>query len=142
MSLIKLNWRPNKTEIRKFGVIFLVGCGILGLAKYLAPFGLWHCNEQFGVILMFAGLFIGGVAIAIPRAALPFYWVWLSIAFVMGNIMSRVLIVAMYFLIITPVGFLSRIVGRDKLQLKRRSVGSYWHPIHLPKDIETYERQF
>ena len=142
MSLIKLNWRPDKTEIRKFGVIFLVGCVIIGLAKFLAPFGLWQRNEQFGLILVLAGLFIGGVAIAIPRAALPFYWAWLSIAFITGNIMSRVLIIAMYFLIITPVGILSRIVGRDKLQLKRRSIGSYWHPIHLPKEIEMYERQF
>jgi hypothetical protein len=76
------------------------------------------------------------------KLALPFYWLWLGIAYVMGNIMSRVIITAIYLFIFTPMHFLSSLVGRDRLQLKKPQTDSFWLDISLPKEIERYERQF
>lgn len=119
------------------------GFVLIGLVKYFWPFERFiDRNETLGLWLIGIGLVIGAIGLTGTRLALPFYWAWLGIAFVMGNIMSRVIIAGIYFLIFTPMRILSDTVGRDKLQLKKRKTDSYWSDISLPKEIEKYERQF
>ena len=88
------------------------------------------------------GIAVGAIGMTGTRLALPFYWIWLSIAYVIGNIMSRVMITAIYYLVFTPMRLISSLAGRDKLQLKRPQTDSYWHDISLSKEIDEYERQF
>lgn len=119
------------------------GFVLIGLVKYLWPFEqLIAKNETAGLWLIAVGIVVGAIGLTGTRLALPFYWAWLGIAYVMGNVMSRVIMAAIYFMIVTPMHFLSAIAGRDKLQLKKRKTDSYWHDISLPTEIEKYERQF
>lgn len=143
MPFVKLNWRPGRKELRQFGAIFLGGFVIIGLVKYLWPFERFLTrDETVGFWLIVIGVVVGAIGLTGTRLALPFYWLWLGIAFLMGNIMSRVIITAVYFLIFTPIGLVSRAVGRDPLQLKKPDVESYWHNLKFPKDVESFERQF
>ena len=143
MSLVALNWRPGKRELRQFGAIFLVGFVTIGLLKYFWPWELLITRDQgLGLILIMVGLAVGSLGLTGHRVAMPFYWAWLSIAFVIGNVTSRLIIGGVFFLVVTPLGLLSRLVGRDRLWLKRPIETSYWQNISLPKDIEQYERQF
>lgn len=143
MSLIKLNWTPGKKELRSFGVIFMAGFVLIGLVKYFWPFERFLTqNKTVGFWLIVLGIVVGAIGLTGTKLALPFYWLWLSIAFVMGNIMSRVIIAAIYYLLFTPMRFLSLLVGRDRLQLKKPSTDSYWLDISLPTEPEKYERQF
>lgn len=143
MSLVKLNWHPNKRELRAFGAVFMGGFVIIGLIKYFWPFErIFTKNETFGIWMIGIGIAVGAVGLTGTRLALPFYWVWLGIAYVMGNIISRIIITAIYLLVFTPMRLLSNIIGRDPLQLKPRNTDSYWLDISLPKEMEKYERQF
>ena len=143
MSFVKLNWHPNKREIRQFGAIFLTGFVTIGALKYFWPWE-WFLSrdEGLGLILIVVGLVVGAIALTGTRVALPLYWAWLGIAYVLGNIMSRVIITAIFFLVVTPLGFLGRLVGRVRLSLSKPDGESYWQEISLPKEIERYERQF
>ena len=143
MAFVQLNWNPNKKELRSFGAIFMGGFVLIGLVKYFWPFERFITqNKAAGLWLIGIALVVGAVGLTGTKLALPFYWIWLGIAFVMGNIMSRVIITAIYMLIFTPMRFLSSLAGRDKLQLKKPIGDSYWHDISLPNEIEKYERQF
>ena len=143
MSFVKLNWHPNKKELRQFGAIFLTGFVAIGALKYFWPWEwLFSRNEKVGLILIIVGLIVGAIALTGMRVALPFYWAWLGIAYVFGNIMGRIIIAAIFFLVVTFLGLLSRLVRRDRLQLKKPDSTSYWQQISLPKEIEQYERQF
>lgn len=143
MAFVQLNWKPNARELRSFGVIFMGGFVLIGLVKYFWPFEwLISRNQTFGLWMIGIGVIVGAIGLTGTRLALPFYWVWLGIAYVMGNIMSRVIMGAIYFLLFTPMRLLSTLVGRDKLQLRKPKRDSYWHDISLPKEIEKYERQF
>ena len=95
-----------------------------------------------GIWLIAIGIIVGGIGLTGSRIALPLYWAWLGIAYVLGNVMSRVIVTLIYFLVFTPMGLLGKILGRDKLQLKRPNRDSYWQDISLPAEIEAYERQF
>ncbi len=143
MSLVKLNWKPSPKELRQFGAIFGIGFLLIGLAKY---FWIWNRlferDEKLGTILILTGVVVGAIGLTGTKLALPFYWFWFGIAFVLGNIMSRIVITLIYYGVITPMGLVARLSGRDKLQLKKRAVQSYWQDISLPSDPEKYKRQF
>ncbi len=143
MSLVKLNWKPSPKELRQFGAIFGSGFLLIGLVKY---FWIWNWlferNEKLGLIFIFIGIVGGAIGLTGTKLALPLYWVWIGIAFVLGNIMSRVVITLIYYGVITPISVVARLLGRDKLQLKKRAVQTYWQDISLPHEPEKYKRQF
>ena len=143
MSLVKVNWKPSPKELRQFGAIFGSGFLLIGLVKYFWIWGwLFERNEKAGLIFILIGIVGGAIGLTGTKLALPLYWVWMGIAFVLGNIMSRVVITLIFYGVITPMSFVARLLGRDKLQLKKRAVQSYWQDISLPHEPEKYERQF
>lgn len=143
MPFVQLNWKPDRKELRQFGAIFLSGFVLIGLVKYFWPFEwLLSQNKTFGLWMIGIGVVVGAIALTGSRIALPLYWAWLGIAYVLGNIVSRVIITLIYFLLFTPMRVLGSLAGRDKLQLKKRNTDSYWLDISLPKEAEKYERQF
>ena len=120
MSLVKLNWKPSSKELRQFGAIFGGGFLLIGLVKY---FWIWNWllerNEKLGLIFILIGIVVGAIGLTGTKLALPFYWAWIGIAFVLGNIMSRVVIGLIYYAVITPMSIAARLLGRDKLQIKK-----------------------
>jgi hypothetical protein len=143
MSFVKLNWHPGKRELRSFGAIFLSGFVLIGALKYFWPWTfLINRDEQLGAVFMGVGVVVGLIALTGSRIALPLYWAWLSIAFVLGNISSRVIAALIFFLVVTPLGMLGRLLGRDRLQLKKPEGESYWRAISTAGSPEQYERQF
>lgn len=143
MPFVKLNWKPNKKELRQFGAIFMGGFLVTGLVKYFWPFERFISkNEILGVWMVGIGLLVGAIGLSGSRIALPLYWAWLGIAFVLGNIMSRVIMAAIYFFVFTPMRLLGNLIGRDKLQLKKPQTDSYWLDIKFSKTKEDYEKQF
>jgi hypothetical protein len=56
--------------------------------------------------------------------------------------MSRVIVALIYYTVITPPSFLGRIIGRDRLRLRKPVTDTYRHDISLPAEPEKYERQF
>lgn len=146
MPFVKLNWKPSKKDLRSFGAIFIGGFVLIGLVKYLWPFEwtflLLSKNETVGLWLIGIGILVGAIGLTGSRFAVPFYWAWLGIAYVAGNIMSRVIMTMIYVLVFTPMRILGYFVGRDKLQLKKPRTDSYWLDINFPTTKEEYERQF
>jgi hypothetical protein len=143
MPFVQLNWKPDRRELRQFGAIFMGGFVLIGLVKYFWPFEwLLSQNKTFGLWMIGIGVVVGAIALTGSRIALPLYWAWLGIAYVLGNIMSRVIITLIYFLLFTPMRVLGSLAGRDKLQLKKAVKDSYWLDISLPKEAKKYERQF
>ena len=143
MPFVQLNWKPNKKELRQFGAIFMGGFVLIGLVKYFWPFE-WFIskNETIGFWLIGLGLVVGAIGLTGSRLGLPLYWSWLGIAYVMGNIISRVIMGLIYYLLFTPMRLLGNLIGRDKLQLKKPGTDSYWLDISFPTEKEQYEKQF
>jgi hypothetical protein len=143
MSFVKLNWNPSKKELRSFGGIFLGGFVAIGVIKYLWPFErIFTQNRTVGLSFIAIGIIVGAIGLTGTKLALPFYWIWLGLAWLLGNIMSRLVVTALYYLLFTPMRILNNLIGRDKLQLKKPQTESYWLRISLPKEAEKYERQF
>lgn len=144
MPFVHLNWKPGKRELRSFGAVFMGGFLLIGLTKYLWPFERFLTkNESFGLWMIGIGLVVGAIGLSGTKLALPLYWGWLSIAYVMGNVMSRVIMTLIYFLVFTPMRVVGQIIGRDRLQLKKPAGDTtYWADLHVNERPDRYERQF
>jgi hypothetical protein len=129
--------RAGARELRKFGLLVGGVLAALGMVSWLrhkpsAP-RLWAP----GVLLMF----FGWVA---PRALKYVYLAWMSLAIVLGFVVSNVVLTLFFYVVIMPIGILARCAGKDFLGLKLDSnAASYWLPRErkLGKP-EEYERQF
>jgi hypothetical protein len=89
-----------------------------------------------GAALVVAGLFI-------PVAARGFHNAWMRFAVVLGAINSRILLTLMYYLVMTPYGLVSRLVGRDPLRRRGKGGESHWiERKHTRQGREQFERLF
>lgn len=136
MSMIDIDWRPAPRELRKFGVVVMIGFGVIGSVLHFG-FG----EPVTARVLWAAGAVLGVPALTGTVIGLPGYWLWMGVAFVMGNIVSRVLLTVIYYGLITPIGLLRRLLGHDPLQRRKRK-GSYWHDIERGSGDTGYERLF
>ncbi|TAN50168.1 MAG: hypothetical protein EPN26_10465 [Rhodospirillales bacterium] len=127
----------RKSDLRKFGVT--VGAVLLafGVLSAWRNNGLQYWFSVPAVALVFGGL-------AAPGALLPLQKVWMTLALLMGFVMTRVILTLLYYLVVTPTGLLMRILGKDFVQRKfDRPSASYWI-VRPPTALTThdYERQF
>lgn len=106
----------------------------------------------FSLVLIFrdqavaAGIFIGlaaycGITLFVFKRALrPLYGFWMAVAWLLGKIISPLVLGLVYYGVITPIGLVLRLTGHDKLNLKRPEGPSFWHDI--PERAETDEKRF
>lgn len=53
-----------------------------------------------------------------PDIFRPAAWFWFGLSHFMGTIVSSILLSVLFFLLVTPVGFIRRLAGADSLQLR------------------------
>jgi hypothetical protein len=137
LALLTYKRNFSRRELRWFaGLWFPAFCALLGTIAYrkLGSAELAYVIWATGAALSVLGFFVE----AIIR---PCYAALLAITFPLGWLMSHVLLLAMYFLVIAPVGFLVRRI-RSPLELRfDRSAPSYWIP-RKESALERYFRQF
>ena len=59
------------------------------------------------------------LTMAWPNAFRPLAFFWFGLSHFMGNIVSKVILSILFFLVVTPIGLIRRLAGADSLQLKK-----------------------
>jgi len=107
-------------EVRKFGILFALICAIVVLYLVWKESQLWPYFVGGAGFFLVAGLF----GHSILR---PMYIGWMKFAFVFGWINTRILLGVFFYIVLTPIGLVLRLTGKDLLTLKiDRSATSYW----------------
>jgi hypothetical protein len=142
MSLVAIDWNPDAKTMRKFGISTMLGCAAIGAFLY---FGIWPAAKPstgFGAFIWIAGALTGVTALLGPRIGKPLYCIWMGIGYVVGNIVSRLVLAMVFYLLITPMGLVMRLIGRDPLQLRKKEAETFWQDIPQANEDGRYERQF
>ena len=131
------NIKSEKNDLRNFGII--VGIILLIISGFL----FWKEKEAFQILLTF-GFTLSILGIAIPFILKPVYWAWMIFATILGWIMTRVILSMLFYIILTPIGLIARLFGKQFLELKwDRSQNSYWNMKTVePFNKKNYEKQF
>jgi hypothetical protein len=138
-----VNWNPSSAEKRKFALSLIIGfpllAGFFSIVLWIAT----HSWKPFFLWLALLGFAVGVILWLLPAIARPFYVVWYFIACCLGYVVGNFLLVAFYYLVITPIGFFLR--GRGRLSLRKGfdpGAGTYWREVEKTVDSESYYRQF
>jgi len=135
MSLIEINWHPSQKELRNFGMISVIASACISLLLYL----LKGLGIQWALFIFI--IFLGStVSVRLTRII---YLVLILMTVPIGLVVSFILLAIFYFLLLTPIGLLFRLMGRDPLHRKfDSSKESYWLTRHPPQSLGRYFRQF
>jgi hypothetical protein len=139
MALMEVDWHPGKKQLRTFGVSGFVASMVLaGVLVFL-----WGVAVAWALGVLVAGVLILLCSLISPKAARILYLVLTVAALPIGFVVSFVLLASFYFLLLTPVGLIFRLIGRDPLHRSfDRSADSYWVPRRPPTNMNRYFHQF
>jgi saxitoxin biosynthesis operon SxtJ-like protein len=131
----KLKTGPR--ELRNFGLMVggvFVAIGLLLLLRHKPSYPFFLCP---GVALVVFG------AVA-PRVLKYLYIAWMSVALTLGFILSYVILTLLFFVLVTPIALLARLLGKDFLARKLdKQATTYWIRCETEaKAPANYERQF
>ena len=137
MALIEIE-EPTPSALRWFGLPFLAFFALFDLV-------LW----TRGVTLELLGG-IGGAALAVcalyylvPALRRPIYMGWMYAAYPFGFVIAHVVMAAIYFLVITPIGLLTRLAGRRTISRSfDSSADSYWQRREPRRGFGAYFKQY
>ena len=128
---------PNsKKDIRSFGItIGIILFIISGLLMY-------YEKEIFQTIAVLASALIG-LGLVLPMLLKPIYFVWMVFAAILGWLMTRVILSVVFYLIMTPIGLITKLLGEDFLALRKVESDSYWNYRDSSEEkSQNYEKQF
>jgi len=137
MPIHSIKKRSFRQE-REFGL--LVG-GIFALLG-----GWWIFREKFyyvarvflpiGSIGVLLGLFAPAL-LTVPRR-----W-WMAMAEGISFVTTRIILAVVFFVVVTPIGWIKRLTGWDPLRRRSKTGESYWEPYPAKqKDPRHYEKMF
>lgn len=119
--MLSPSWYPDQKQLRQFAIISLFGFGLFGAIAYFR-FG-W---QTAGCVLWAVGALTFVAGLASPSSILPVYTLLMLIATPIGWVVSHVLLILLFYLIMTPVALVFRMIGRDALRLRKPQTDSYW----------------
>ena len=112
-------------------VLALIGAWQLYRSRDMVAYGLW--GDAAAVL----------VCAAVPAAAIRFHRYWMGLATALGYVNSRILLSAIYYLLMTPIGGVLRLVGYDPLTRRGAKLPSYWMARAQKRQTrERFERAF
>jgi hypothetical protein len=131
------NIKQSPKDLRKFGLT--VGTVLLLIAFFL----IWkHGPSQF--YFLYIGAFLVLAGFLFPSILRPLNKAWMTLAVLLGWVMTRVILSLLFYLVITPISLIARISGKHFLDLKiDKTRATYWEKRkNVPSSPVDYERQF
>jgi len=131
------NIKSGKRELRQFGITIAVVLGLLG------SWFLWR-ERDGGYLLLISAILFLALGLLIPNLLKPLQKLWMTLAVLLGWLMTRVILTILFYLVVTPIGLLAKICGKDFLNRKfNKTAQSYWIPRKATtSDKKNYENQF
>jgi hypothetical protein len=113
--------RLTPRQGRSFGLT--VGGAFLAIAAFV----WWRGHLKTAAVLAGLGFLLAAAGIAIPTRLGPVERAWMSMALALSKVTTPIVMGAIYFMVITPIGLARRVFGSDPL-VHRPSGDGFWKP--------------
>ena len=118
---------------RSFGIVFFVVFFLIALYPLIN-------NEDIRIWSLVISLIFLILGLINSRILNPLNKLWFKFGILLGKIVSPIIMGIIFFLVVTPIGFIMRILGKDLLNLKFNSNKTYWIEKKDPKS--SMKKQF
>ena len=116
MSDIKNN---NKPSNKNFGIVFFIV--FLLVAFYPLTF-----NGEIKIWSLLISLIFLLLGIINSKILTPLNKTWYKFGIILGKIVSPIIMGIIFFLVVTPVGLIMKVLKKDILNLKYNNDKTYW----------------
>ena len=124
----------NMGSDRSFGIIFSIVFLIISLWPLIAGESIRIWPLFFTIILLIIS-YARPVLLHTPNK------LWFKFGLILGNIIAPIIMGIVFFIVITPIGLIMRLIGKDLLNKKiNKSLTSYWNK--REQMIGTMKNQF
>lgn len=138
MALVDINWNPPPKDLRIFAVLQLIFFAVVAAVTYQRTGAAGTATAIVAISAVV--LVVGSLK---PTWLRWVYVVWMAAVFPIGFVVSHVLMAAVFYLVVTPIGLIMRIMGRDPMHRKfDPEARTYWQPRKPPQGNRSYFRQF
>jgi uncharacterized iron-regulated membrane protein len=110
---------PDTKAYRQFALLFFLVLG--GFGGYLLP-----GRMAAGAVLLTLSLVFAIFGIFRPTGLRRPYRAWMTLAVILGFFVSRSLLIFVYYLIVTPIGWGGRLFGKVFLEKIDPAAETYW----------------
>jgi hypothetical protein len=118
-------------------------CVVAFVLLAIAAWNFYRGRTNVVRIFTASGALLLVIGFLIPAAARAFHTGWMRFASALGHVNSRVLLSLMFYGVLTPYGFVSRLAGRDPLRRRGQRLESYWIKRKTTRQTsEQFERLF
>jgi len=104
---------------RSFGIVFFVVFLLIALYPLLKESDLRIWSLLISLIFLALGLLNSNLLTPLNK-------LWFKFGLFLGKIISPLIMGLIFFAVVTPIGILMRILGKDLLNLKFNKKKSYW----------------
>ena len=135
--MISIQWNPDQKQLRQFaGIWFPAFCALLGwlIGKKTGHWGVVQVAWLVCGLQALLGIFY-------PPAIRPVFVGLILLTYPIGWVASHLLLGAIFYLLVTPIGLILRMTGHDPLQLKPPAGDSLWKSPVGKTDAASYLRQ-
>ncbi len=126
----------NRKTLRNFGLLFF------GIFCILAGMMYWKANPFWPWLVMASIVFLL-IVVFFPMSLRQPYRLWMSLAFVMGWFMTRLILSTLFFVVMTPMRMVLRWLKKDLLdETIQKDAGTYWNKYEGIQDKDRYGKQY
>ena len=104
---------------RSFGIVFFIVFLLIAIYPLINNEGLRIWSIIIAIFFLILGLINS-------KVLTPFNKLWFKFGLLLGKIISPIIMGIIFFLVVTPIAFIMRIIGKDLLNLKFNKNKSYW----------------
>ena len=111
---------------RSFGIVFFIVFLLIALYPLTNSQDIRIWSVIISIIFLVLGLFNS-------KILTPLNKLWFKFGIFLGKIISPIIMGIIFFLVVTPIGLLMRLLGKDLINLKYSNNKSYWIEKKGPK---------
>ena len=119
---------------RSFGVVFFILFVLIALYPLLKgnDLRIWSLLISFGFLIL---------GVINSRILTPLNKLWFKFGLLLGKIVSPIIMGIIFFMIVTPIGVIMRLLNKDLLNLKYNQQNSYWIKKTGPKSKRNFIKE-
>ena len=124
----------SQSSNRSFGLLFFIVFIVVGLWPVIK-------GEVANIYLILISLFFLIFGLINSKILSPFNKAWIKLGEILGLIIAPIIMALVYFIILTPISLIVRMLGKDLLGLKfLKKQDTYW--TKRKKKLGTMKKQF
>ena len=121
------NNRIKISSNRSFGIVFFIFFLIISIIPLFKNGDIRIWSIAFSMVFLILGLLNS-------KILTPLNKLWFKLGIILGNFISPIVMGIVFFIVVTPISLIIKIIGKDILSIKKNKSKTYWIEKSGPKN--------